>query len=123
VKAFHGIVARGRDEVSAVAHDDVPSFPNDREASTFEGAHGVAVGDTGDARHLKGYFDVASDALRPPLRKDREIFADGILDVRERLRFVRTLRPTSGQCGAADGNALFGGDQDDLVADDFSAHR
>jgi len=31
----------------------VPSFPNDREASTFESAHGVAVGDTGDARHLK----------------------------------------------------------------------
>jgi hypothetical protein len=90
------IMARDREDSDTVRHDDVPSLARDTEAGLFEGANRVEVVDAGDFRHTLRHVDLADHVALEQLLTDHEVLPDGAPDVRQRLRFVRALRPAAG---------------------------
>jgi len=112
----HGVVPRNRHNPTSVGHDDVPALPGDMEAGLFQGLDRPKVRNPWYLRHaLRRDLHFPQILLTGQLPGDFEVFANGILNIRQGLLFSGALRPASGQSGARDAVPLIGRHQSDWV--------
>ena len=105
----HGVVPWNGHNPPSVGHDDVPALPGDMEAGLFQGLDRPKVRDPWYLRHaLRRDLHFPQILLTGQLPGDFEVFANGILNIRQSLLFSGPLRPAPRQSGARDAVTLFG---------------
>jgi hypothetical protein len=98
-----------------VRHHDVFALTNDVEPGLLQGPDRLQVGDPGDLPHRLRDFNLADLGVPGELGDNRQILANGVLDVLESFVFGRPLRPATRQSGDRDAEAFFGRIKRDFV--------
>jgi hypothetical protein len=105
----HRIVPGNRQNPPSVCHDDVLALSGDAEPRFFECPDSPEMRDSRYLRHvLCRNFHFPQILLAGKLFSDFEIFANGVLDVRQRLLFRCALRPAPWETGARNAEPPFG---------------
>jgi len=104
----HGIMPWDGHDPPAVGHDDVLALSRDLKASLFKRSDSPKVGNPRYLRHaLRRDFHFPQVLPARQFFSDFEVFANGVLNVRQRFLFRRALRPAPGETGARDAVPLF----------------
>lgn len=84
-------MTRNGDYSLPIGHDDVLPLARDAEANLLQHPNGIEVIDAGDLRHRSDDLDFPNVRVLEEFVADREVIADGVLNVRKRFSLGSAL--------------------------------
>jgi len=95
-KGIDGVVSRNGENTLPVRKHDMLPFACDPKADLLLHPHRIQMVDAGELRHSLRDLDFTHISIAQQFVAHREIISDGVSNVREGLRLIRTLRPAAG---------------------------